>query len=278
MIVVVKNTGHDYIGRSAGRGGFALWTHQMKSISRDQAFVPHGCQAPAWAPQDSVRVGAGAQWLDVARWAQAQNVTVVSGDTPQVGAAGGWLLVSEGYFVSDTASEFFPNSLGTEQGGGHSFLSPYYGLGVDNLLEMDIVMPDGTLQTVSECSNSDLFWAVSVVLFEYPSLSFIVLLQVRGGGGATFGVVTSVVYKAHPPTPVSAIVAYQNNSFSPEQVLLVTSALAEIAPTVGDLGLGGIFSASVGQGALLILILPNRTLSQLMNGQHLPRSGKIYSE
>ena len=46
------------------------------------------------------------------------------------------------------------------QGGGHSFLSPSFGLGVDNLLEMDIITPDGKLRTISECSNPDLFWAV----------------------------------------------------------------------------------------------------------------------
>ena len=39
-------------------------------------------------------------------------------------------------------------------------LSPSFGLGVDNLLEVNIVTPDGKLQTVNECSNPDLFWAV----------------------------------------------------------------------------------------------------------------------
>lgn len=49
----------------------------------------------------------------------------------------------------------------TPQGGGHSLLTPSFGLGVDNLLEMDIVTPDAKLQTISECSNPELFWAVS---------------------------------------------------------------------------------------------------------------------
>jgi len=40
--LIVKNTGHDYLGRSAGRGGFLLWTHHLKNLSYDEAFVPQG--------------------------------------------------------------------------------------------------------------------------------------------------------------------------------------------------------------------------------------------
>ena len=67
------------------------------------------------------------------------------------------------------------------QGGGHGILSPIHGLAVDNLLEADIVIADGTLLTVNQCWFSDLFWAI------------------RGGGGGTFGIVTRAVYKAHEP-------------------------------------------------------------------------------
>lgn len=42
-------------------------------------------------------------------------------------------------------------------------------MGVDNVLEVDIVTPDGQLQTISECSNPDLFWAVRhYLLLPYP--------------------------------------------------------------------------------------------------------------
>ena len=40
--LVVKNTGHDYLGRSSARGGFLIWTHNMKDISYNQTFVPQG--------------------------------------------------------------------------------------------------------------------------------------------------------------------------------------------------------------------------------------------
>jgi len=40
--VAVKNTGHDYLGRSTARGGFLLWTHHMKQTLYNSTFVPEG--------------------------------------------------------------------------------------------------------------------------------------------------------------------------------------------------------------------------------------------
>ena len=40
--LVVKNTGHDYLGQSTARGGFLIWTHNMKDISYNPTFVPQG--------------------------------------------------------------------------------------------------------------------------------------------------------------------------------------------------------------------------------------------
>ena len=47
------------------------------------------------------------------------------------------------------------------------------------MLEVDVVIADGTLLTANACTNTDLFWAL------------------RGGGGGTFGIVTRMVHKAH---------------------------------------------------------------------------------
>ena len=87
--VIVKNTGHDFCGRSSGQGGFALWTHLLNTTTRNSRFVPKDCHR---APQDSVTLGAGVQWLQAFKFAAAQNITLVGG-APQVGAAGGWILV-----------------------------------------------------------------------------------------------------------------------------------------------------------------------------------------
>ncbi|KAJ4163185.1 hypothetical protein LMH87_004929 [Akanthomyces muscarius] len=64
-------------------------------------------------------------------------------------------------------------------GGGHGPLSSDYGMGSDNLLEATLITPNGTTLTVNACQHSDLFYAL------------------RGGGGGTYGVVTSAVMKAY---------------------------------------------------------------------------------
>lgn len=68
---------------------------------------------------------------------------------------------------------------GYTQGGGHGALSSLYGLGADNVLEWELVTPEGNHVITSPEQNSDLHWALS------------------GGGGGTFGVVISMTTKLH---------------------------------------------------------------------------------
>ena len=48
--VVVKNTGHDYIGRSLGTAdSLTIWTHGMQNFTFQDGFVPAGCDESAEA-------------------------------------------------------------------------------------------------------------------------------------------------------------------------------------------------------------------------------------
>jgi FAD/FMN-containing dehydrogenase len=74
---------------------------------------------------------------------------------------------------------------GLATGGGLGHLTRKYGLIIDNLLSVDMVLADGTFVKANEEQNQDLFWAV------------------RGGGG-NFGIVTAFTFKLHPVSTIYA--------------------------------------------------------------------------
>jgi hypothetical protein len=64
-------------------------------------------------------------------------------------------------------------------GGGHSPISGQYGLAADQVLEMEIVTPDGELVIANEATNTDLFWAMRGVS-ELPRKSYLFINLLLG--------------------------------------------------------------------------------------------------
>ncbi|KAG2414763.1 hypothetical protein HFD88_005951 [Aspergillus terreus] len=134
--LVIKNTGHDFLGRSTSPESLQIFTHHMKGIRHVGNFVPKG------APEDkgegsAVTIDAGVSLRELYTSVGTQNRTVVAGAANTVGAAGGYV-----------------------QGGGHSFLGPWKGLASDNALEFTVVSADGKVVTANKYQHSDLYWAL----------------------------------------------------------------------------------------------------------------------
>lgn len=99
-------------------------------------------------------IGGGAIISDVVKAAYANDAHVLTGNCNCVGALGAGL------------------------GGGYGNLMGLYGFGVDNILSMNVVLPNGNAQTVTP-NQADLFWAFR-------------------GAGPNFGIVTSATLKSYP--------------------------------------------------------------------------------
>jgi hypothetical protein len=157
--LVIKNTGHDFLGKSGGKDALSIWTHWMKDIEYIEEYNDSelGYNGPAF------KSGVGVQAFEIYKAAHEKGRVVVGGEGETVGVMGGYI-----------------------QGGGHSPLTGLYGTGADNVLSFEVVTADGEFVVANSTSNTDLFWAL------------------RGGGGSTFGVATSVTVRAHPDLEVTA--------------------------------------------------------------------------
>lgn len=157
--LVIKNTGHDFLGKSGGKDALSIWTHWMKDIEYIENYDDEnlGYCGPAF------KSGVGVQAFEIYKAAHDKGRVVVGGEGETVGVMGGYI-----------------------QGGGHSPLTGLYGIGADNVLSFEVVTAAGEFVVANSTSHTDLFWAL------------------RGGGGSTFGVATSVTVRAHPDLEVTA--------------------------------------------------------------------------
>ncbi|KAL2167350.1 hypothetical protein VTG60DRAFT_1383 [Thermothelomyces hinnuleus] len=132
--LVVRNTGHDFIGRSTGYGPLVINTHDFQQIQWIDSYEgPGSCRGGA------VTIGAGVQGKTILSKGHARNppLVVVTGECPAAGISGGFI-----------------------QGGGHGPWTTLKGFSADNVLSFEAITASGKYVTANEKVNPDLFWAL----------------------------------------------------------------------------------------------------------------------
>ncbi|MCY7369722.1 MAG: FAD-binding oxidoreductase [Polaromonas sp.] len=148
LLLAVRGGGHNGGGLGSCDDGMVIDLGRLRGLRVDPAA-------------HSVRAEGGCTWGEVDHATHAFGLATPSGVISTTGVGGLTL------------------------GGGIGYLSRRFGLTIDNLLSVDMVLADGSFVTASAKVNEDLFWAV------------------RGGGG-NFGVVTSFEFRLHDLSTVVA--------------------------------------------------------------------------
>ncbi|GAD94227.1 isoamyl alcohol oxidase [Paecilomyces variotii No. 5] len=189
--LVVKTTGHDSVGRSMGYGALEIWLRYLRQgVSFEEIYL----ETSYGQNQANGWTGSAIEIGGGYSW----------GDMFPVAAANGVIVVGAGCPDVGVLG-------GSTQGGGHSLATHDFGLAADQLLEAQVVLANGQQVLASPSSNSDLFRAL------------------RGGGGGTYGIITSAKIKAYPDDAYSA----QSFHMAPPAILY------EIFPALADGGLSG---------------------------------------
>lgn len=145
--VAVQSTGHGFV--RAADGALLINVSRMDSVAVDPLA-------------QTATVQAGATWAQVQGAAHPHGLTGLMGDTPSVGAVGYTL------------------------GGGMGWFGRKYGLGLDALVEAQVVTMDGILRKVNAQNEPELFWGL------------------RGGAGG-LGIVTEMTIQLYAEPTVTAV-------------------------------------------------------------------------
>ena len=151
--VSVRGGGHNVAGKAVTEGGLMVDLSLMRDVDVDSV-------------QRTITAGGGVLWGELNIAAHESGLATTGGVISTTGIAGLTL------------------------GGGLGWTMGAYGMAVDNLLAVEVVLASGDVVTADADSHPDLFWAI------------------RGGGG-NFGVVTAFTFRAYPLTTVlGGLVAY----------------------------------------------------------------------
>ncbi|KAG1747886.1 FAD-binding domain-containing protein [Suillus paluster] len=170
----VKSGGHATNPGFSSTTGVQIAMYLFSDITYDSA-------------SQTAKVGTGAIWDDVYLTLEALGVMVLGGKVTGVGV-GGVVL-----------------------GGGFSYLTNQHGLAIDNVVSYELILPNGTVTTVTSSSNPDLYFGLR-------------------GGFNNFGIVTYFTLKTYPQSQIwgGSLV------YTEDQVGAINAAVANFTVNVLD--------------------------------------------
>lgn len=203
--LAIRNTGHDYLGKSNAPGGLAIWTHFMKGIEVIHDYRSRNPASQNDAPGyigPAMKLGAGVQGFEARKAASAAGYILATGNCDTIGIAGGYA-----------------------QGGGHGQLTSRFGLAADQVLAWEVVLASGevVIATPDDPEYGDLYWALS------------------GGGGGVFGVVVTVTVAVYREVgTVAGALSFSNSHGADEEVFrqAVNTFIAQLGPLLDARGVG----------------------------------------
>jgi hypothetical protein len=189
LLLAVKCGGHSASGKSSCDKGLQIDLSQLRNARVDRAAK-------------TARIAGGSLLGELDHEAMSHGLVTTAGSVSHTGVGGLTL------------------------GGGFGRLGRRFGLSIDNVLEMDIVTPDGKLRSVGPQNDPDLYWAL------------------RGGGG-NFGVVTSFLFQLHEMQRdvVTGYIAYPLSEA--KQILRFYAEYSEKMPD--EMGMGAGVGSRLGQ-------------------------------
>ncbi|KAH7378975.1 FAD binding domain-containing protein [Cadophora sp. MPI-SDFR-AT-0126] len=196
--LAVRGGGHSTAGSSSTDGGLLFDLSSIRDIIVDPATK-------------TVKVGGGANWGEVDAGLAKYGLATVGGTISDTGVGGLTL------------------------GGGYGWLSGKYGLTIDNLISVTVVVASGDILKASKDQNPDLFWAMR-------------------GAGHNFGLVTEFEFQAFEQGDMWAgVLAFKP---APPVVAQVVAAVNDIFVGPKD-GKGTTKLAGQGMGALVLTRPPD---------------------
>jgi FAD/FMN-containing dehydrogenase len=170
----VRAGGHDWAGRALREGGLVVDLTLMRGVAVDVAAR-------------TATIQGGATAADLLGAAAPHGLATATGVVGSVGMAGLTTV------------------------GGYGPLTGHCGLALDNLIDADVVLADGSTVTPGPAGDTELWWAL------------------RGGGG-NFGVVTRVRYRLHDiPVVLTGMLM-----FPPAEAGTILAGYAEIVADAPD--------------------------------------------